>query len=149
MLTRIPILITILVTTFFLKIPVQASMETIIEDYNDQDIFNNFSGDWNRWSGGTGNFDISYDTINKIGDYGAGLKLSYSVPTGGYGGLWISLLGKVDCKYQYLIFTDLYRMAQNSDLGQTGRVLRKIPESRETDLSGRKTKNSKLARQRR
>lgn len=91
-------------------------VEIIFEDYNDQDIFNNFSGDWNKWEdgGGIADFICTFDTANCRGDHGAGLKLEYSVPSGGYGGIWNSLIGKVDYPNQYLDFTDLYGELKNS-----------------------------------
>jgi hypothetical protein len=94
----------------------QKQLEIIFEDYNDQDIFNNFSGDWNKWedSGGIATFSWAFDTANCRGDDGACLRVDYSVPSGGYGGLWNSLIGKGDYHNQYLNFTDTYGDLRNS-----------------------------------
>jgi len=94
----------------------QSIVDLKIEDYNDQDVFNNFSGDWNKWndSAGIGQFSFSFDTSVVPADSGASLKLNYSVPQGGFGGLWNSLLGKINFKNQYLDFTNLYGDLKNS-----------------------------------
>ena len=92
----------------------QSYMEIIFEDYNDQDIFNNFSGDWNKWEEPPGIFNWSFDTNNCRVDRGSCLRVNYSVPAGGYGGLWNSLAGKIDFTNQYLDFTDLYGDLKNS-----------------------------------
>ena len=92
----------------------QKQLEIIFEDYNDQDIFNNFSGDWNKWEHPPGVFTWSFDTANCRGDDGACLRVDYSVPSGGYGGIWNSLIGKGDYDNQYLDFTNLYGDLRNS-----------------------------------
>lgn len=81
---------------------------------HDQDIFTNLSGDWNAWEHSSAAFSWCFDTVNYCRNYGASLRLNYSVPPGGFGILWISLLGKVDYDNQYLDFTDLYGDLVNS-----------------------------------
>jgi len=108
--------ITILAINFLLVSAVSAHgyMEIIFEDYNDQDIFNNFSGDWNTWKQTPGIFSWSFDTINCRADRGSCLRINYSVPAGGYGGLSNSLTGKMNFTNQYLNFRDLYGDLKNS-----------------------------------
>jgi len=90
------------------------------DDFNDQDFFNHFSGDWNKWENQKYNpatsFNVSFDTRNQRGDHGASMKLNYSVPRGGYGGIWNSLIGKNENRYNYLCldFKDLYADLKNS-----------------------------------
>jgi hypothetical protein len=90
--------------------------EIIFEDYNDQDIFCNFSGDWNKWedTGGIATFSWAFDTASCRGEHGACLRVDYSVPYGGYGGVWNSLIGKGDYLNQHLDFTNLYGDLKNS-----------------------------------
>lgn len=93
-----------------------SQIEIIFEDYNDQDIFCNFSGDWNKWedTGGIATFSWAFDTANCRGAHGACLRVDYSVPYGGYGGVWNSLIGKGDYLNQHLDFTNLYGDLKNS-----------------------------------
>jgi len=92
----------------------QAGIELIFEDYNDQDIFNNFSGNWNKLENSPGTCNWSFDTVHARGGNGACLRVDYSVPADGYAGIWNSLIGKVDFDNQYLDFTDLFGDLKNS-----------------------------------
>jgi hypothetical protein len=92
----------------------QGDMEITFEDYDDQGIFNHFSGDWNKWENFPGTFEWSFDTTNCEPGHGACLRVDYAVPQGNYGGIWNSLLGKVDFDNQYLDFMDLYGDLKNS-----------------------------------
>lgn len=94
-------------------------IELNFEDYNDQDTFNNFSGDWNTWENSPAIFNWAFDTVHRRGDSGACLKVVYSVPQGGYGGIWNSIIGKVNYKNPYLNFTDLYGELNNSSVNPT------------------------------
>jgi hypothetical protein len=89
-------------------------LDIALEDYDDQDIFTNLSGDWGVWAVEPGSFSWWFDTTNHHGADGACLSLDYAVPVGNYGGLWNSLLGKVGYTNQYLDFTDLYGGLENS-----------------------------------
>ena len=84
------------------------------EDFDDQNIFNNFSGDWNGWARETASFDLTFDTTHQRSSQGACLKVAYSVPSPGYGGLWFSLLGKISFTDQHLDFNDIYGELKNS-----------------------------------
>ena len=85
------------------------------EDYDDQDTFNNFSGDWERFAddGDLLKFSKSFDTRQCRPGRGACLKLDYNVRSG-YGGLWNSLWGKITAENQILNFNDLYGSLRNS-----------------------------------
>ncbi len=92
----------------------QNHIEITFEDYNDQDTFNNFSGNWNKWEHSPGTCNWSFDTVHARGGNGACLRVDYSVPSGGYAGLWNSFIGKVDFDNHHLDFTDLYGDLKNS-----------------------------------
>ena len=92
----------------------QAGIELIFEDYNDQDVFNNFSGNWDKWENSPGSLNWSFDTTNSRAGHGTCLRVVYSVPNDGYAYIWNSLLGKADFDNQYLDFTDLYSDLKNS-----------------------------------
>lgn len=103
----------ILITIFFLIfVRIASAQELIFDDFNDQDYYNNFSGDYNKWENPPGSFQLSFVTSGCRS--GACLKVDYSVPSGGYGGIWNSLIGKIDYKNQTLNFTDLYDRLKNS-----------------------------------
>ena len=112
------IMIAVLEMLLILPISLSQNQDSFIvlklEDFNDQDIFNNFSGDWNKWDNSPGSVDWLFDTANHLGDSGACLRVNYSVPNGGYGGIWMSLSGKIDYLDHYLDFEDLYGELQNS-----------------------------------
>jgi hypothetical protein len=95
-------------------LPVAGQIQLILDDYNDQDGFNHFSGNWNTWQTSPGALSWSFDTINRRDGSGACLRVDYSVPSGGSGGVWNSLIGKEDYKNQTLDFTDLYGDLKNS-----------------------------------
>ena len=100
----------------------QINIELNYEDYNDQDVFNSFSGNSGIWSdgGGIADIDCSFDTTYYHGDSGSSLRFDYSVPAGGYGGIWNSLLGKIDSANpdieanQFLDFTNVFGELKNS-----------------------------------
>jgi len=87
-----------------------AQTELIFEDYNDQDMFNNFSGNWGVLCESKSSFDIT----NCYGTSGACLKIKYSFDTSSIGGIWHSLIGINDYKNHYLDFADLYGDLKNS-----------------------------------
>lgn len=100
--------------SFIGPVVAQSLIKLVLEDYSDQDIFNNFSGDWNKWEHHPAVFSWSFDKTNCRADDNTCLRLDYSVPQGGYGGIWSSLIGKVNFKNHYLDFTDLYGDLKNS-----------------------------------
>ena len=77
----------------------QNHVEIIFEDYNDQDTFNNFSGNWDKWENSPGSLNWSFDIANSRAGHGTCLRVDYSVPNGGYAGLWNSFIGKETDKY--------------------------------------------------
>ncbi|MDL1982894.1 MAG: hypothetical protein LWX54_01660 [Deltaproteobacteria bacterium] len=106
-----------LILIFFLlasAAPAQDYIELAFEDYNDQDTFNNFSGNWNKWEHPPGSLNWSFDIANSRAGHGTCLRVDYSVPNGGYAGIWNSLLGKANFDNQCLDFTDLYGDLKNS-----------------------------------
>ncbi|MCP4632928.1 MAG: T9SS type A sorting domain-containing protein [candidate division Zixibacteria bacterium] len=92
----------------------QDSIKIVFEDYNDQDIFNNFSGDWNKWGSSLEVISFNFDTLEYRGNYGNSLRIDYSFSQGNIGSIWNSLIGKVNYNNQFLNFTDLYGDLNNS-----------------------------------
>ena len=113
MIRKVALIMLVLVLTASAA-PAQNYIELAFEDYNDQDIFNNFSGNWNKWEHSPGTCNWAFDTVHARGDTGACLRVDYSVPAGGYADIWNSLIGKANFDNQHLDFTDLYGDLKNS-----------------------------------
>jgi hypothetical protein len=107
-------IIVLIGVAFVCPVFAQSCIDFVFEDYSDQDIFNNFSGDWNKWEQAPAVFSWAFDTREGRTEDDTCLRLDYSVPQGGYGGLWNSLIGKVDFDNQHLDFTDVYGDLKNS-----------------------------------
>ena len=118
MIRKVALIMLVLVLTASAA-PAQDYIELAFEDYNDQDTFNNFSGNWNKWEHLPGTCNWSFDTVHARGANGACLRVDYSVPSGGYAGLWNSFIGKVNFDNQYLDFIDLYGDLKNSPGNRT------------------------------
>src|SRR5690349_4821608 len=82
-------------------------------DYNDQNFFNNFSGDHGTFAGNGGSVTASFETGVCHGPRGAALRIDYSVPAG-FCGVWNSLLGRDSFPRYSLNFTNLYGGLRNS-----------------------------------
>ena len=91
-----------------------ATMELTFENFDDQDVYNNFSGDSGLHQKFPAIISQSFDTVNRRGSTGACLRLDYSVPSGGFGGVWHSVIGRHDYLGQTLNFNDLYGELKNS-----------------------------------
>ncbi|MBC8095233.1 MAG: hypothetical protein H7Y43_05430, partial [Akkermansiaceae bacterium] len=87
--------------------------ELSLADFDNQSVFNNFSGDSGAFA--NGDSTISGSFANRIfqGESGASLKLRYSVKSG-FCGVWNSLLGKETFPQHALNFTNLYGALRNS-----------------------------------
>ena len=118
MIRKVALIMLVLVLTASAA-PAQDYIELAFEDYNNQDTFNNFSGNWNKWEHSPGTCNWSFDTVHARGGNGACLRVNYSVPSGGYTGLWNSFIGKADFDNQYLDFNDLYGDLKNSPGNRT------------------------------
>ncbi len=97
-------------------LPANSSIELVFEDFNDQDIFNNFSGSWGELENSPAAFQLTFDTANTRQQSGASLKIEYDLTAGspGWGGMWQSIIGKDNYLSHYLDFTDLYGDLANS-----------------------------------
>jgi hypothetical protein len=89
-----------------------AAQTLVLEDYNDQDVFNNFSGNRGELEVSGGTVTTSFSTACRAGG-GACLQVAYSLPSG-FAGIWNSAIGHVDYDDLTLDFTDLYRGLLNS-----------------------------------
>ncbi len=106
---------------FFAVILVQGrGAELTFADYDNQSVFNNFSGDSGAFANGDSAISGSFDNHTFHGSSGASLKLRYSVKTG-FCGIWNSLLGKETFPQHALNFTNLYGALRNS-AGNPSRV---------------------------
>jgi hypothetical protein len=93
--------------------PPDQTTELIFADFNNQTLFNNFSGDIGTFANGPATIRTSFDTHACHGTNGAALRIDYSVPTS-FCGLWMSLVGKEAYLNQRLNFTNLYEGQRNS-----------------------------------
>lgn len=93
-------------------LPAQES-ELNFEDYNNQDNFNNFSGDSGTFAGGQGHITRAFDTAVFHGRSGASLRIDYTVPSG-FCGIWNSLVGKDAFPEFTWNFTNLFSPLKNS-----------------------------------
>ena len=91
----------------------QNSTELNFSDFNNQGVFNNFSGDSGTFAGKTAAIKISFDTRVFYGTNGASLRVDYAVPSG-FCGTWHSLVGKDAYHNQALNFTNLHGLLRNS-----------------------------------
>ena len=111
-----------LITLMALLLPHLATAQDTIglnfEDFNDQDVFNNISGNWGELEGpspGSGSVVLEFDATEYHGYHGVSMRIDYSVPaSSGFAGLWESLIGRIDYPNFTLDFTDLYGDLQNS-----------------------------------
>jgi len=99
--------------------PVQ-SADLNFADYNNQGLFNNFSGDSGQFANGHSVIFTAFDTSVFHGTNGASLRIDYAVPSG-FCGVWNSLLGKASYPEHSLNFTNLYGSLLNS-AGNPSRV---------------------------
>lgn len=90
-----------------------AGAELSFADYDNQSVFNNFSGDSGAFANGDASISGSFDNRIFHGSSGAALKLRYSVKSG-FCGVWNSLLGKETFPQHALNFTNLYGALRNS-----------------------------------
>lgn len=103
----------ILILIFTFQAP--ANTDILFEDFDDQDCFNNFSGNWGKLQSSPAIIDLVFDTANARNSQGASLKIEYDFSSGGgYGGLWNSILGKDDISSKYLNFSDIFGDLKNS-----------------------------------
>jgi len=100
-------------TLYDVNVEERSTIVLTLEDYDDQDIFNNFSGDWNKFETGQASVNWSFDTNECRVGRGACLKVGYNVSRD-FGGLWNSLWGKVDFLNHHVNFLDLYGDLKNS-----------------------------------
>ena len=96
--------------------PVRAETRVDFDDFNDQNIFNNFSGNTGTLTdhNGYGAISLSFDTVDFHGDDGSALRLDYSFTGNGFCGTWSSLLNHVDHPDYSLDFGDIYGHLTNS-----------------------------------
>ncbi len=87
--------------------------ELIISDFDDQSVFNRFSGDSGSFASGRASFTGNFDTRVFRGSFGASMRIEYSVPSG-FCGAWNSLLGKAAFPQYALNFTNLHGALRNS-----------------------------------
>jgi hypothetical protein len=105
----------ILLSWLLLSVAVLPSrgVELNFSDFNNQGVFNHFSGDSGAFASGQATVSGTCDTQVLHGTNGASLRLDYSVESG-FCGLWKSLLGKGAFPRHSLNFTNLYGALQNS-----------------------------------
>lgn len=116
------IIIILVQIVFLCTLIAQVNIELNFEDYNDHDVFNNFSGNTGVWrdEGELAEISYSFDSDVYHGSNGLSIKFSYSFQEGGWGGIWNSLIGKVDTENpdvennQYMDFTDMFGDLNNS-----------------------------------
>lgn len=103
------------VTAAFGRVPPtpDQTTELTFADFNNQTLFNNFSGDMGTFANGPATIHTSFDAGACHGTNGAALRLDYSVPTS-FCGLWLSFIGKESYLNQHLNFTNLYEGQRNS-----------------------------------
>jgi hypothetical protein len=101
-------------------IGIAQSAELNFADYNNQGLFNDFSGDSGQFANGHSVIFTAFDTQVFHGSNGAALRIDYAVPTG-FCGVWNSLIGKASYPEHALNFTNLYGSLLNS-AGNPSRV---------------------------
>lgn len=94
--------------------------ELPLVDYDNQSVFNHFSGDSGAFANGEATVTGSFDTDVFHGSFGSSLRLKYSV-TSGFCGVWNSLLGKGAYPGFALNLTNLHGSLRNS-AGNPSRV---------------------------
>jgi hypothetical protein len=113
----------ILAAAFLLIFPaflMAQNSELNFADYNDQGLFNNFSGDSGTFASGRAAIATTFDTRVFHGTNGAALRIDYAVLSG-FCGVWNSLIAKDSFPKFALNFTNLYGPLRNS-AGNPSRV---------------------------
>jgi hypothetical protein len=95
------------------RLVIADGVELTFADFNNQGVFNNFSGDSGGFASGQARIAATFDPQVFRGVNGASLRVDYSVPSG-FCGTWNSLLGKASFPEYSLNFTNLYDGLRNS-----------------------------------
>jgi hypothetical protein len=99
-----------------------SATEINVADFNNQDSYNNLSGDNGTFTGKSAELQTAFDTAVFHGAYGASFRMDYSV-SNGFCGIWHSLSGKASYPRYTLNLTNLYEGLKNST-GNPSRVER-------------------------
>jgi len=103
------------------KAPVAAGNELIVADFDSGEKPNNIGGDFGAWSKDPTDFSQgcteSFDSVNRYGTKGFGMKLEYSVESKNpaYNGFWLFLQNLDASKYDNIAF----RVKGDTKIGYT------------------------------
>lgn len=102
---------------FYFSLICSAYTQTVLnfEDFDDHDVFNNFSGNSGEWGFGQGTATTEFDNLVYLGEEGSSKKVNYAFSgQSGAAGFWQSIIARNVDKYISLDFTDLYDDLLNS-----------------------------------